>query len=659
MNRLKSKFALIIGAVYLFIGALTVLVFYAGTDRIIRHLGTRFAEQHALLEKNKILSLIEREVALALKLCDDPLIRKWCTEEDNPRLKELAFDQLESYRTFFRDRSYFIALVKSHRYYYHLGGHGRLETTLLDKDNPADSWFFTHLRSKNDFALNLDYNPAINETKIWINAVVKDGHNDTVAIGGSGLTISDFIREVVLSRTKGISTVLIDKAGVIQAHANDAYVKHNATIRDDAKKITMYGLIANPDERTALRQIIDDLTAGRREVETMDVAIDGRHYLAAVAYMKDIHWYNIVLLDVSQVVRLTDFLPIIVTVILSFLLMLLIIAVMLNRMVLKPLTAMTNASLQVSRGDYTVTVDVQQKDEFGRLASTFNSMTAMVLDHTHNLENKVHERTKELLDVNAKLEESRKQILDSINYARMIQSSILPASLLLSQHLREWFVLYAPRDIVGGDFYYFRSIGDGFLIAVIDCTGHGVPGAFMSMTVNAVLNHVVDTIETVDPAGILGELNRLVRTTLNRDTTSDGIDSGLDIGLCYCIPRERRVVFAGAGIALYLCDGTAVTEIKGDRQRLGYRRSRIDFSHTNHEIAVSAESRLYLTTDGFLDQGDGTRGFGFGRARFKSTIVAASRLPMSDQGDFFLRALHEFSGTAPQRDDIVLLGFSL
>jgi serine phosphatase RsbU (regulator of sigma subunit) len=254
------------------------------------------------------------------------------------------------------------------------------------------------------------------------------------------------------------------------------------------------------------------------------------------------------------------------------------------------------------------------------------------------------------------LAESNRKVMDSITYARRIQTSMLPDAALLDRHLKEWFVIYRQRDTVGGDFYYFRALRDAYLVAVIDCSGHGVPGALMTMTVHALLKNIPDPLCTVDMAGTLGELNRLVREALPHDSSGHAVDIGLDIGICYCRPAERWAVFSGAGISLYVAMDGDIVEIPGERRLLGHRRSRSGATQTNHELVLEDGARLYLCTDGFFDQEGGDRGFGFGRERFTAMLVNASLLSMRAQKDHFQQVLDDYRGPAPQRDDIVLLG---
>jgi len=333
---------------------------------------------------------------------------------------------------------------------------------------------------------------------------------------------------------------------------------------------------------------------------------------------------------------------------------------LLGRMVIRPLAALTEASAEMARGNYGQALPVTRADEIGRLSSSFNRMAGVVQDHTRNLEDKVRERTAELTAAYEDLEQARQRMLESLRYARTIQRSILPRQDALDKAFTEHMALYLPRDIVGGDLYSFHEAPGGCLVGVMDCTGHGVPGAFMSMTVHAVLGHVVSVLCADDPARILEETDKALRSTLGLDQEgSEALDCGLEMALCLCLPEQGRVVFAGAGISLFELKGGALREIPGVRQNLGHRGRRPRRGYVNHVLEHAAGARYYATTDGFLDEGGGERGFGFGTRRFREMLLAHAATPMRDQAGLFKQELKAYRGSRKQRDDVTLIGFRL
>lgn len=175
LHSLKPKFILVIVILSLVVGLATLSTFYLSSNSIIKGFAQRFATKEALLEKNKIISLIDREVVLARKMADDASLLRWAVHEEQPELKQEAFAELESYRRLFRDKSFFIALTGSRHYYVYNReqGHERVEMSVLLPANPSDSWFFEAMRTQDDYALNLDYNATLKQSKVWINVVMK------------------------------------------------------------------------------------------------------------------------------------------------------------------------------------------------------------------------------------------------------------------------------------------------------------------------------------------------------------------------------------------------------------------------------------------------------------------------------------------------------
>ena len=655
LHSLKSKFISVIILISLMVGLMTLFAFNTSTKRIIDDLALRFGVKEALLEKNKIISIIDREVVLARKMADDITLMKWAADEENQEFRKQAFAELESYRTFYRDKSFFIALAPSRHYYVYnkRTGHECVEMVTLDAAKSDDNWFFEGLRTIDGYALNLDYNPTLQEAKVWFNAIMVDKQGQRVGICGGGITITDFLNEIVYSRQKGLATILIDRSGVIQAHEDRKIVEHNANVRDAAKKITIFSLMDDVSGREQLRDAITSLSAGVSDVRAFPVRFAGKNYLLAVSFLRGMGWFNVVLVDVSRVISMREFLPIVMIMSLSLLLVIITIGILINRMVLVPLTRLADASREIADGRYDIALPVTGKDELGDLTGSFNAMTSMILDHTNNLEFKVRERTDELSATNRMLEDSQRKIMESISYARMIQSSILPGQELLERCLGEHFILYHPKETVGGDFYYLRDFPGYFLLAVIDCTGHGIPGAFMTMTVNSVLNHVIDKACCDDPSRILFELNLMMRKTLHLK----GVDAGLDIAICMVERRAGRLIYSGAGLSLHVVSMGTVREIRGDHQRVGYKGSRTDYMYTRHELNLAVGECCYLTTDGLLDEPGGIKGYGFGSERFRAALVGHADLAMQSQAEAFERILADYRGGHSQRDDITVAGF--
>ncbi len=358
-------------------------------------------------------------------------------------------------------------------------------------------------------------------------------------------------------------------------------------------------------------------------------------------------------------VTLSALAPVVGLLVLSLVTAVTIISYMLNRVVLRPLMRLTQAAHSVAHGEYSARIVPQngeedRQDEIGLLTRTFNRMAETVQDYTQTLEHRVQERTEALADIN-------RRIMDSINYAQLIQSSILPKAELLETGLADHFVLWRPRDVVSGDFYYFREVEGGYLLGVADCTGHGVPGAFMTMTASAVLNNVVDSLGAADPATLLTEVDAKVRAALHQDGAASawegGFDNGLDLALCLIRPAEGTLVYAGARLPLWVTGPEGITELRAVRRSLGYRSHGAEPAFTNQTIPLATGQAFYLCTDGLTDQCGGERGRSFGKRRLREVIEGCLTLPLGDQKSVIATSLGGFQGDQAQRDDITMVGF--
>ncbi len=324
---------------------------------------------------------------------------------------------------------------------------------------------------------------------------------------------------------------------------------------------------------------------------------------------------------------------------------------LLKRLVYQPLYGLITVVRRFGERDLAARVHDLRENELGELGRSFNSMAVIIQTYNQQLEQIVAERTRELTDKNEK-------ILESIRYAMRLQESILPDPEMLRRFFSEHFVVWKPKDIVGGDFYWSHETGGNHFLAVVDCTGHGVPGALMTMTVNALLNHIIEDICCDDPALILKQLNLQLKKTLHQEHHENSIDDGLEIGLCLVRPAAGEMLYAGAKLALLVQSGDgAITVIRGDRQAIGYKRSRLEYDYAMHRIALVPGMRFYLASDGFLDQNGTGHPFGIGLKMFQRFVEAAAPIPLDEQGPYFEEALRAWMGTEIQRDDITLVGF--
>ncbi len=277
----------------------------------------------------------------------------------------------------------------------------------------------------------------------------------------------------------------------------------------------------------------------------------------------------------------------------------------------------------------------------------------------------IEEQKKLLEEKNEALERAKRDIEESIQYARRIQLAILPDLSQLYLRLRESFVLYLPRDVVSGDFYYFYPISDEVsLLAVADCTGHGVPGAFMSMVGSTLLNKLSQEEGIKDAATYLERLDEELRATIHHTIGETQVKDGMDIGLCLIDRRQHRMHFAGAKRPLYLfrADGSFI-EIKGTRRSIGGDNMADQMPFENHEVQLEEGMSFYLFSDGIVDQfgweaqeGKPSRRTKFMPRRLRELLEKIHTLPAIEQRERIEMAILDWRRDIPQIDDICVIG---
>jgi len=279
------------------------------------------------------------------------------------------------------------------------------------------------------------------------------------------------------------------------------------------------------------------------------------------------------------------------------------------------------------------------------------------------LERTVAERTAEVVKQKEELQEKSniiesayQDIKSSINYAKRIQEAILPLKDAVYKAFSQSFILYRPRDIVSGDFYWFNTVNNKHIIACVDCTGHGVPGAFMSMVGNTLLNEIVIEKKVLVPSDILSLLHERVRQSLKQNLEQSETRDGMDISILVYDEAKKELQYAGANRNLCLIKNNSLQEIKADKQPIG--GDHIDESRrfTNHVLIVEKNDCVYLSTDGYADQFGGDRGKKFMVKRFHEMLLKINQLPMHEQENELKNIIVNWQGNHEQVDDILVIG---
>jgi PAS domain S-box-containing protein len=263
----------------------------------------------------------------------------------------------------------------------------------------------------------------------------------------------------------------------------------------------------------------------------------------------------------------------------------------------------------------------------------------------------------ELKENEERVANAHRLILESLHYASRIQSAMLPARQALTSATHDYFLIWEPRDIVGGDFFWFHRSERGYFIIVGDCTGHGVPGAFMTLIACGLIDRHLRALADPLPGALLTLLHRDLQTLLGQDQGDGDTNDGFEAGICFVSDAERRLVFAGAHLSLWRAHGGAIDQVKGEHSGIGYRRQPGDLPFKDHVFDLSPGDAFYLTTDGLLDQIGGQRRRSFGWRRFVEVLSQDGTRVMPAQRQALEAALAEFQGQERRRDDVTVLGF--
>ncbi|MFC2086475.1 two-component regulator propeller domain-containing protein [Bacteroidota bacterium] len=289
------------------------------------------------------------------------------------------------------------------------------------------------------------------------------------------------------------------------------------------------------------------------------------------------------------------------------------------------------------------------------------------------LEKRVKERTKEVVEKNKELATKNQNIMDSINYAKRIQQAMLPDNATVKNYLKDAFILFKPKDIVSGDFYWIEKLDDKIIFSAVDCTGHGVPGALMSVVGYNGLHRIVGEFKLSKPSDILNKLNELVKETLQSSQDS-AIKDGMDMALCVLDREKSLLEYAGAFNPIYIIskrnelivnDDIKIEpkmsegdfylfEIKGSKQPIGAYYKSSGFS--NHTIKLQKDDAFYVFSDGYADQFGGPKGKKFMYKQFKMLLLSIQNSDMESQKNVLNNTIENWMNESEQIDDICLIG---
>ncbi len=269
-----------------------------------------------------------------------------------------------------------------------------------------------------------------------------------------------------------------------------------------------------------------------------------------------------------------------------------------------------------------------------------------------------------LKETKSEIEQQHTEIKASISYAKRIQEAILPSNNLVEKYLKDSFIYYQPKDIIAGDFYWMHVLpepngweinGDTILFSAADCTGHGVPGAMVSVVCNNALNQSVKEFGITQPSLILEKTRELVIETFSESV--ENVQDGMDLALCSLNLKTHELQFSGANNPLWIIRDGKILETKGDKHHVGKNDLMPDFN--NHKIQLQKNDIIYIFSDGYVDQFGGPKGKKFMSAKFKQLLLSINSQPMNEQLNSLKNTFNQWKGKLEQVDDVCVIGVKI
>ena len=333
-----------------------------------------------------------------------------------------------------------------------------------------------------------------------------------------------------------------------------------------------------------------------------------------------------------------------------------------------PLEKLKNLSEEIAKGNLNIKSEIEQSNEFGGIAEQLDNTASLLLNKIEDqktFNQRIEEQRKELESTTEEIHNINKQITASINYAERIQRSMLPDAKMLKGIFKESFILYKPKDVVSGDFYWFERINragkEYMVIAAADCTGHGVPGAIMSMMGNNLLTNIVYYQNYLDPNKILARMDQEIKYELKQGENPEDSKDGMEMALCVLDLDTNELDYAGGGIPLYIMREGELIIYKPDKVMLGgmVGKSEDDNNLNVHHIQLQKKDTLYLCSDGFQDQFGGSQDKKFMAKRLRELFIEISGKSMAEQNEIINNRFSDWKKDTDQTDDVMMLGFRI
>jgi len=379
---LREKALFFLLAIGLAMGGLSTALVASLQSKITYELTSYAAERYVQYHKERTLGGIQGDLALARKMADTPILKRWVQIPGDSNVSKPVIEELYSFVNQFSTNAAFVASMPASAFYFidakSLAGVDTSTfkpTNMLKEGDEDDIWFFNTLGQQEPYNFNVDYNAKLNMTKLWINVVMKDGA-EHIGVVGTGIDISQFIDEFVKTGEQGVNGIFINDDGAIQGHANTSLIALNAPVSSSQEQSTIWKLLPNDLERQALQKAMESLKKGERESVALTLTFDNEPRAAAIAYLPPLKWYTIATLDSSAAIGSANWIPFMGIFAIALLIGGVVVFLGANREIVFPLQRIVEATRRVAARDYAVRLPEGRGDEIGEVAAAFNQMAA-------------------------------------------------------------------------------------------------------------------------------------------------------------------------------------------------------------------------------------------------------------------------------------------
>ena len=600
-TRFRNLNILFFAVASVFIAAVMIFVLQDLADTVSKD----YAELHSELMLGTLNTYFSGEIALIRKSANANAVVSWFADEYNEEKKRAAYDEMMGTIGALKSDFLYLALAEQGNEYAVQGGmlldeiqsHGQVAPGV-----PDDAWYFETISSDKEYLLNVDIDKEMQEKVVWLNyKVMQDGR--ILGAFTTGLEFSATIESLFAKLgNQNVRVVVVDEYGIIQM---DSALAENGFFYDDVE--AQYFLRDQWDDGVFLTSLgghlagIDGYFTENSPLAFVEIA-NGPYDYATIAPINATTWTIITFYDSSSLFNITRLIPLLVIMLVLFVFYIAITNIVGNRYVFKPFE-------------------------------------------------KLYEKTRE----------QNQLIMEGVAYASKIQRNLLPSENAFREAFSDYCCLWKPKDIVGGDIYWIKSFEEGTVLCVCDCTGHGTPGALLTMLVVSAFESSVTERNCKDPADIIWELEKQLVATLHVETASAGqrgltINDGCDLAVLF-IAKDGAVTISAGNMHVYVCDGAKVTRVRGQRIRIGEGLLKSKDDVKTVAIPANPKNKFYIASDGLYEQVGGAEKIPFGYDTPEKIILESHGDSQSVTTKKIWQAFEAYRGSNARRDDLEFIAF--